>query len=183
MTKELQIYFNSLLSYNEHTGALTWKERPPENKSNNIFNSLFKGKEAGSVVTSDKSRTSYIAIKIGAKSYKAHRIIFAIKTGLIPIEVDHIDHNGLNNRWSNLRASDSFDNSRNLPMQKSNKSGYIGVNWHKSAKKWQARAVNSDGIRVDLGRYDDIMDAVMAREKYEKEFLYYEHRGNLDVRS
>lgn len=171
-----QQYFKSILDYDPCTGVLTWKERPKTCKSNNIFNSLFSGKKAGNIHRCKRSKTSYIAIRIGKKIYKAHRIAFIIMTGSAPDQVDHIDNNGMNNAWSNLRASDSKDNSRNLPMQTSNKSGYIGVNWHKAAKKWQARAVNKEGKRIDLGRYDDINEAIAVRKKYEKEFGYYDYR-------
>lgn len=57
----------------------------------------------------------------------------------------------------------------------------IGVNWHKAAKKWQARAVNKEGKRIDLGRYDDFKLAVEARKKHEIEFGYYENRGACNV--
>lgn len=173
MTTDVQAYFKSLLDYDPATGIFTWKRRNPDCKSNNIFNSLFSGKKAGSVHRCKRSKTTYVAINIGGKTYKAHRIAFFIMTGSAPEQVDHIDNNGMNNAWSNLRASDSFDNSKNLPMQSSNKSGCIGVNWHKSANKWQARAVNKDGKRIDLGRYDDINDAIKARKSHEKEFGYY----------
>ena len=168
MHKNTQEYFKSILQYDQVTGVFNWKARPPINRSNNMFNALFAGSRVGSVSRSKRSKTSYIVIKIEGKTYKAHRIAFIIMTGSAPEQVDHIDHNGMNNAWENLRASDSKDNSRNLPKQVSNKSGYIGVNWHKSAKKWQARAVDKNGFRVDLGRYSDINDAIHVRAEYEK---------------
>ena len=176
---EIQDFFLSLLDYNQETGDLTWKHRPPVNKGNRIFNALYAGKKGGSIVTSDNSKTSYLQTVVKGKTYKNHRIIFAIVAGYMPEQVDHIDHNGLNNRWSNLRASNNRDNAKNLPMLKSNKSGCIGVNWHKAAKRWQARAVDKDGKRIDLGRFDNIEDAIRVRKAYEKEFGYYEHRGDV----
>lgn len=175
----LQSYYNELFSYERDTGNLYWKKRPATSKSNNIFNSLFAHKIAGSISTSKSSKTSYIAVKTKLRTEKAHRIIFAMIYGYTPKEVDHIDHNGLNNKLENLRASNSRDNSKNMPMQKSNKSGCIGVNWHKAAKKWHARAVNLNGERVDLGRYDDINEAIRVRKKYEKEFMYYDDRSDI----
>lgn len=169
-----------LLDYDQKTGLFTWKIRSQNTKSNNIFNSLFAGKVAGSILTSKRSRTKYIAITFsnnGArKTYKAHRLAFLYMVGSIPEQVDHIDHDGTNNKWENLRSSDSRDNSRNLPMQKSNKTGVIGVNWHKAANKWQVRAVDKSGKRIDLGRYSDFDEAVEVRKKYEIEFGYFEHR-------
>lgn len=171
-----QATIQSFLHYDPATGVFTWKKRTGCSKSDNIFNSLFAGKVAGSKVSTPRSRTSYIGIKFAGKMRKAHRLAFIYMTGSAPEQVDHIDHNGMNNAWSNLRASDSKDNARNLPIQKSNKTKVIGVNWHKAAKKWHVRAVNPDGVRIDLGRYDSFEKAVSVRKAYEVEFKYFDSR-------
>lgn len=176
---ELQAYLHSLFLYEPETGFLFWKKREGDSHSVSVFNSRFVGKKVGYVKKPKRSKTTYLATLIDKKYETVHRIIFAMHHGYMPEQVDHIDHDGMNNRIENLRASNSKDNSRNLPMQKSNKSGHIGVNWHKSAKKWQARAVDKNGKRVDLGRFDDINDAIAIRKKYEVEFGYYENRGSL----
>lgn len=176
-----KLYLEKILSYDPQTGFFTWLPRCSGSKSDNIFNSLFAFTRAGSLVTSKRSKTKYMAIKILGRSYKAHRLAFVFMCDQIPEEVDHIDHDGTNNAWSNLRASDKKDNSKNLPMQKSNKSGVIGVNWHKAAKKWQVRAVNKVGERIDLGRYDDFDYAVSIRRKFEKDFGYYDSREKKHV--
>lgn len=175
-----QSTLKSLLHYDPTTGVFTWKDRAPNCKSNNIFNSLFAGKQAGSILRTPRSKTSYIAINFSGgnkkKGLKAHRLAFLYMTGEMPEQVDHIDHNGLNNKWENLRASDRRDNAKNKPIQASNKTGVIGVNWHKAAKKWQVRAVDQSGKRVDLGRYSDFEQAVSVRKAYEVEFKYFDHR-------
>lgn len=179
--KLTQDFLNHALDYNSETGEFTWKERFvcdhfPNSRSVAVFNSRFPGLIAGSRITSDRSATSYIAIQVLGKSYKAHRLAFLIMEDRLPEEVDHMNNNGMNNKWLNLRASDRIDNSRNLPKQKSNKTGVIGVNWHKAAGKWQARAVDQNGKRIDLGRFDDFDDAVKARKEHEILFGYYENR-------
>ena len=177
-----QEHLKSVLCYCSESGSFVWLARDARYKIDKVFNSLYAGKIAGSILTSIRSKTSYIAIKIDGKSYKAHRLAFVYVTGCAPEQVDHIDNNGLNNSWENLRASNSKDNSKNLPIQKSNKTGVIGVNWHKSAKKWQARAVNLEGKRIDLGRFDVFEDAVLARKNHEIKFKYFEHRGGECIR-
>lgn len=169
-------FLQSILNYCPDTGVFTWASKQHENKRK-FFNSCLAGKPAGSVVGSCRSKTKYIAIKINGHSYKAHRLAFIFMGETLPKEVDHIDHDGTNNKWSNLRSSHRRDNQKNLPIQKSNKTGVIGVNWHKSAKKWQARAVDLNGKRIDLGRYDCFEDAVKARKEHEVRFKYYESRG------
>lgn len=181
-----QTFIKKILDYDPISGSFTWKERGAESfqhspepiKSRNIFNGQFCGKKAGSELTSKRSKTSYIAIKINGKSYKAHRLAFLFMEGFIPEEVDHIDHNGVNNSWINLRASNKNDNAKNHPIQHNNKTGMAGVNWHKSAKKWQVRA-NNNGKRVDLGRYSTLEEAIKVRKDYEVKFKYYENRGEI----
>jgi hypothetical protein len=166
------------LLYDKASGFFYWKPRPISTKYDRAFNSRWAGKKAGSIVTSRKSKTSYIGIKLLGKTYKAHRLALLIIDGSMPEEVDHIDGDGRNNSYSNLRRSNRKDNAKNPQIQKSNKTGVIGVNWHKAARKWQARAVNNNGQRVDLGRYDNFEKAAEVRKEYEKKFKYAEYRGD-----
>ncbi len=56
----------------------------------------------------------------------------------IPI-IDHINGNGLDNRRTNLRAATHSQNLRNLARPpRNNTSGYIGVSFHKGARKYRA---------------------------------------------
>ena len=167
------------ISYNPDTGLFLWNSRSGGTRGDNVFNALYAGKHAGNIVKVSRSKTSYMTIKVFGVTYKSHRLAFILMGCDLPEQVDHINHNGLDNRWENLRASNSSDNSKNLPIQKSNKTGVVGVNWHKSARKWQARAVDNNGKRIDLGRYDDFDRAVSVRKEYEIKFNYYEHRGSL----
>lgn len=148
---ELQEYFHSLFTYDPETGFLYWKKRDPISKSNNIFNSLYCGKKVGYVKKSKRSKTSYIATYLDKRYESAHRIIFAMHHGYMPEQVDHIDHNGMNNKIDNLRASNNRDNCKNLPMSKANKSGYVGVNWHKAAKKMASKSSRSKWQAHRLG--------------------------------
>lgn len=52
------------------------------------------------------------------------------------LEVDHIDHNGLNNQKNNLRLCSHMDNQRNKMSW--SKSGYSGVHYKKDHKKYIA---------------------------------------------
>ena len=45
--------------------------------------------------------------------------------------VDHVDHNRLNNHVSNLRFATSTENNQNASMKSNNTSGIIGVSWLK----------------------------------------------------
>jgi len=44
--------------------------------------------------------------------------------------VDHIDHNGLNNRKENLRICTFAENCRNIRPSRHKSSKFKGVHWH-----------------------------------------------------
>ncbi|WP_406706283.1 HNH endonuclease signature motif containing protein [Sodalis sp.] len=83
--------FHEYLNYKN--GELIWRRRKPANgesiKSVNIFNSNYAGKKAGSL-----DKTGYIQIKIYGINRKAHRVIWEMHYGPIPVgmQIDHINH-------------------------------------------------------------------------------------------
>jgi len=72
---------------------------------------------------------------------------------------DHIRHDTLNNRRSNLRIVTSRQNSSNLERECS--SEHTGVSWCSDNCKWHAR-IQINGKQVNLGRYMDELDAANA---------------------
>lgn len=77
-------------------------------------------------------------------------------------EVDHADHDGLNNRRENLRLCTKAENQYNRRKRSDETSSrFKGVSWDKARAKWQA------GIKVDrhnlyLGRFADEVEAARA---------------------
>lgn len=63
-------------------------------------------------------------------------------------------------------------NIRNLTAKTytTNKSGHKGVYYDKERGKWAA-CIQFKGIKYRLGRYDNIQDAINARESAEQEFF------------
>ena len=112
-----------------------------------------KGGLAGSMFA-DRSKKSYWRIKINGKSVLAHRIVWEIFNGAVPIglEIDHINSIGLDNRIENLRLADRFGNAKNLKIGKRNKSGLKGAYWNKKTQKWMAQIV-ADSRRMHLGSF------------------------------
>jgi hypothetical protein len=78
--------------------------------------------------------------------------------------VDHIDHDTLNNRRSNLRLVNRFQNRWNAKKQKDNISGFKGVSWDEGHKKWRA-VITVNRITHHLGRYEDPKEAADAYNK------------------
>lgn len=126
------------------------------------------GKIAGSV-----NKRGYRCICVDYKIYKAHRLVFLYHHGYLPEQIDHIDQNQSNNRVENLRPATSGQNSMNRGMMRNNTSGCKGVFWDKDQNKWRV-AVRIGRKLKSFGRYVDkeLADlvAIMAREKYHKEF-------------
>jgi len=54
------------------------------------------------------------------------------------IDIDHINHCGLDNRRTNLRICTCQENKRNGNSYKNSSSIFKGVSWHKNNKKWRA---------------------------------------------
>lgn len=52
--------------------------------------------------------------------------------------IDHIDHNGFNNHYKNLRWVSSSENNRNKNLTSLNTSGFKGVSFDKYLKRWKA---------------------------------------------
>ena len=87
-----------------------------------------------------------------------HRLIMDPPKNMI---VDHINHNGLDNRKENLRICTHKDNMRNRRKQKNNISGYKGVRYRKKHKKFVAQIKKYDK-QVHIGCYETIEEAAMA---------------------
>lgn len=124
---------------------------------------------------SDLQRSTYYCISNNSEWRRIHRLIMGVTDK--DIVVDHINHNGLDNRKSNLRICTSGQNTCNCLTSKNNKSGHKGVYWSKERKKWCAQ-ISINNKTKGLGRYDTIEEAIEAREKAAKE--YYGEFANED---
>jgi len=76
---------------------------------------------------------------------------------------DHVNHDTLDNRRCNLRVCTNSENMRNC-RKRHNKSGYVGVSWDKSKKKWVAQ-IGFHWTHIFIGRYDDIIKAAQAVDR------------------
>jgi hypothetical protein len=110
--------------------------------------------EIGSIAGCVHKGTGYVHIKIKAKAFKAHRLIFLYHYGYFPEFVDHIDGNKQNNRIENLREASKQENSQNQKVRWTNSSGVKGVSWHKVNKKWKV-ALCKNYRSYYFGTYED----------------------------
>jgi hypothetical protein len=146
-----QAELKELLRYDPETGLFFWKS----NRSSLVR----KGDKAG---TRNK-KTGYITITITRKHYLAHRLAWLYTEGYFPeYGVDHINGNTSDNRRANLRHVTQFCNMQNASMSKKNKSGYKGVFYSKSKKKWLSQ-ITIRKKQISIGQFDDPFEAALAR--------------------
>jgi hypothetical protein len=76
-------------------------------------------------------------------------------------QVDHRDHDTLDNTRANLRLATAVENSRNQRRSRNNRSGFKGVSFHKRAGKWHAQ-ITTAGKRRHLGYFAAAETAAFA---------------------
>lgn len=85
-------------------------------------------------------------------------------------QTDHINHNKLDNRKSNLRTVTHRENQLNRKgLQINNTSGATGVYKHKSTGKWTA-SIKKNNKNVYIGIFETFDEAVSARKGLEDEY-------------
>lgn len=99
---------------------------------------------------------------------KMHRLIMGLKDNqdYSGCQIDHINHNKVDNRKENLRVVNNVQNSWNKSVWREDGSK-VGVRLERS--KWLA-SITVDGKMIRLGKYDNYDDAVKARVNAEKKY-------------
>ena len=151
---------NELFEYDKETGDLFWKV---SKGSRGMI-----GERAGT-----ETEYGYIRISINKKTYRAHRLVFLMHKGYLPKSLDHINGDRKDNRIENLRPVSKAQNAQNAKLSSKNKSGYKGVFWCSSMKKWQVQ-IGSNGEKIYLGCFENLEEAAevvrAAREELHGNF-------------
>lgn len=100
-------------------------------------------------------------------SIKMHRLIINVSKNK---QVDHINHDTLDNRRKNLRICTRAENSMNRKLNINNTSGYKGISWNKPTKKWMAQ-IRKNGIGIHLGLFANIYQAAKAYDQAAKKLF------------
>lgn len=150
-----------LLDYDATTGVLTWQRQAGDDRRTLGFNNKCAGKIAGTL-SKEKTELAYLAVGIDKRYYLAHRLAWKWMTGEDPDgQVDHIDGDRRNNRWSNLRVATHGENRANSAPR--SRSGFKGVHFCALHKKW--RAVVSFNHKINhVGYFSTPEFAAAARD-------------------
>lgn len=180
-----------LLDYDKDTGILKWKYRDYKYFTHGkipklqyiTWNKRYANKNVGSKMQTEDGLWYYsckLTLKGQVKSYRVHRLIWFYMTGEIPddSQIDHIDHNGLNNKWDNLRLVDNYGNQQNVSRRKDNTSGITGVYYNNTYNKWIASIqANKQSYSKTFNTFED---AVEQRKIWNIEFGFHENHGKMN---
>jgi hypothetical protein len=102
---------------------------------------------------------SYACRSAGGKTIRMHREIMKATAGQ---EIDHINHNSLDNRKCNLRICTRSQNGMNKRPIKGN---YKGVSFCNTRGRWFSQ-ICSNNDRKTIGYYSSEVDAARAYDEY-----------------
>jgi len=77
------------------------------------------------------------------------------------LQIDHINHDTLDNRKCNLRIVTVSENAMNRKKRDDLSSKFKGVHWQRTRKKWRTR-IKCKGIYISLGYFTDEIEAAKA---------------------
>jgi hypothetical protein len=134
-----------VLHYDPDTGKFTWRVSR---------RCVRAGDEAGGL----NKHLGYRYIGVDGRRIPSHRLAWLYMTGDWPDgEIDHINRDRADNRWSNLRAASATENRANSKLRADNSSGLRGVVWDFQRRLWMARIKNSH-----IGRFATKEEAARA---------------------
>ena len=130
----------------------------------------------GEIVGTPAKKGAYLKCGIDNKEYLLHRLAVLYMTGETPKgQVDHINHNGLDNSWNNLRVVLPKLNQQNMSISKANSSGITGVSFDKNRNKWIAQ-IYTNG-KTYLKRFTTKFGAIRQRLRWNQEFKFHNNHG------
>ncbi len=146
-------YLRTRLHADQIEGKLIWKHC---DSMPTWWNSKYAGRIAGSI-----RKDGYIRITINYVDYFAHRVMHYLQTGEQPPEqIDHINGDKSDNRWSNLRSATQSENECNRGMTRRNKTGYKGV--HRFPNGRFLAQIGKNNKVLSLGYFDTAEEAAEA---------------------
>ena len=103
----------------------------------------------------------------GDRYSSVHRVVMGNPKGM---DIDHINHNSLDNRKENLRICTRSQNCANKKVRRDSRSGYKGVCVRKGGKRFLAyigdpNTPATQKRQIKLGTYGTAEEAALAYKK------------------
>lgn len=153
--------------------VLFWKRRPSSHfrseRVANSWNAKHEGKAAGS--TDSKG---YLQVKVLGRLMLNHRVIWLMREGSLPDEIDHVDGGYQSNGMANLRPATHQQNMQNQKLRQDNKSGIMGISWFKSRDLWLVKIQNKH-----LSYSACFFEACCIRKAAELRLGFHENHGRV----
>ena len=106
------------------------------------------------------------------KNYRAilmHRVIMGLDSSNL-LEVDHINHDTLDNRHCNLRCVSHAQNLQNKCASRNSTSQYRGVYKDSGSGRWRAR-ITLSGVQWRLGSFDSEDEAAAVAAQWRAQLM------------
>ena len=158
---------NELFKYDSATGIVTRRVS---------LKGVFAGSIAGNLWTSKSGLRSSFRVGVDMEIYELHRVIWLMRTGEWPDQIDHINHDATDNRWVNLRSVSNKENAMNRSMSQKNTTGITGVYWSNLTKSWFS-LIRDNGKSKRLYSGRDFFEACCARRSAEIKYGFHENHG------
>lgn len=153
--------------YDPITGVFTSKAVRNRHKIGDVFNTT--------------NSCGYLRIKIDYTYYYLHRLVWLYMHGVWPSSnIDHINGDKADNRFTNLREATQSQNCRNRPVSHLSATKVKGVDFCKPMGRYRAR-IRVDGKRLPLGYFDTIEEAAeaykVAAQNLHEQFAHHVSRS------
>ena len=121
-------------------------------------------------VENSRPSIQYAQASIPKGTIRLHKLIMPSN-----LQIDHINHNGLDNRKCNLRICTNAENNRNKDFKRNPVSGHKGIRYNPKVQSYYVR-IMVNKKEISLGAYKTLENAIKARiegeEKYFGNFRY-----------
>lgn len=169
----------ALIRYEPETGRLFWLPRPRHLFASAAAANAWNARWAGVEAFTTPHPKGYLCGKVNGVKMLKHRVAWAVSEGRWPSgDIDHEDHDRVNNRRLNLRDAGVAGNNRNLSLSKRSTTGVTGVN--KVGRLFEVR-VQSGGKRLRIGSFRCVTAATLARKIADREHGYHANHGKEKV--
>lgn len=182
-------YLRSKYNYDPETGIATLQESKFKKLIGKPMGKLYypHGREKPYLrFQLHNGKDTEMAKQLGLPNHMfVHRLAWILSNGNIPdgYQIDHIDHDGTNNKLSNLRCVTAQENQRNRKLDIRNKSGMNGIRERKRKNNdiYYEVQTRTLGKYTYIGSYETIEEAIAARDAfYLAEGNFHQNHGLLE---